>query len=107
MLSHATLLLAAVLAVPGQPAAAAPPAGNWKVIFPLQSDPTQALWLLKLEQKDGKWTATLLDSAQDVPKATVEDLKVDKERVRFTLKLPSQSITFEGRLPPDKDNRIL
>jgi hypothetical protein len=107
MLSHATLLLAAVLAVPGQPAAAPPPAGNWKVVFPLQSDPTQALWLLKLEHKDGKWTATILDSAQDVPKAAIENLKVDKDQLRFGLKLPSQTIQFEGRLPKDKETKIL
>jgi hypothetical protein len=106
MFSFPTLALAAALAAPAQ-APDASLAGNWKVMLPLQGDTPQALWLMKLEQKDGKWTGTVLESAQDVPKADLQNLTVEKDQVRFGLKLPNLTISFEGRLPKEKETKIL
>jgi len=83
------------------------PAGTWKVMLPLEKSLAgEALWLVKLEQKDGKWTGSVLASGATVRKATFEDLKVTKEAVRFSLKIPEQVFRFEFRLPAEQATTV-
>jgi hypothetical protein len=79
------------------------PAGTWKVVLPLEKNLAgEALWLVKLDNKDGKWTGSVLANGATVRKATFEDLKVTKEVVRFALKIPGQVFRFEFRLPAEQ-----
>jgi hypothetical protein len=100
------LLAALVLAVPGagRPADPAPPAGNWKVLLPMRpGDATQPLWIVKFEKKGDEWVGSVVAAGERVPKAALENLRVDKEALRFDLKLPTQVFRFEGKLPGGKD----
>jgi hypothetical protein len=99
------LLAGAVLALPAALLAADPPAGTYKVILPAQN-PNQALWLVKLELKDDKWVGTATPGPDVVP-AKIEDLKVERDMLRFSLNLGKGAFAFEGRVPKDKDAKIL
>src|SRR5260370_21521630 len=97
-------LLGGLLLVQAAPARAAdaPPAGNWKVVLPFQGG-TDALWLVKVEKKDGKWSGDVVGSRQDKLSATMGDFAVDGDVLRFTLKLKDFSIPFEGKAPKEGD----
>jgi hypothetical protein len=83
------------------------PGGTWKVLLPLEKNLAgEALWLVKLEKKDGKWTGNVLANGATVRKATFEDLKVTKETVRFALKIPQQVFRFEFRLPAEQATKL-
>lgn len=83
------------------------PAGNWKVLLPLEKNLAgEALWLVKLDTKDGKWTGSVLANGATVRKATFEDLKVTKDAVRFALKIPEQTFRFEFRLPGEQAAKL-
>jgi hypothetical protein len=99
----AGLLLACVAAAT---AADAPLAGTWKVVLPTQGG-TRAWWLVKFENKDDKWTAAVTAAGERVPKATVEDLKVTADTVRFTLKLPQGAFQFDARAPKENAAKVL
>lgn len=98
-------LCGTVLAVPSTASAAAEPlSGNWKlsVSVPGQNQTLQTLtlWLIKLQSRDGKWTGDVLASDEErVGKATLVDLKVGPELLRFMLKGQQLSVPFEGKLP--------
>jgi hypothetical protein len=83
----------------------APPAGNWKLSIPLSQN-GKALWLVNLDKKEGKWQGKVLSSAEGIPTATLEKLRVTKEQMAFTIKLPSQSFNFEFRLPTEKKPKL-
>src|SRR5579859_3406169 len=84
-----------------------PPAGTWKVTLPLNpKSADQALWLVKLERKDGKWNGRVLAQAEDFPETTLENLNVGKDTLRFTLKLPRQVFPFEFRLTGEKAAKL-
>ncbi len=100
MVRAATPLLAILLALTGlvvandnPPAAekakleAAPAAGNWKVSIPLIGG-NKPLWIVKIDQKDGKWTGEVSKS-EDVPPTTIEKLAVTGDSLSFNLKLAS------------------
>jgi hypothetical protein len=99
------LLIGALLAAPGAARAAEALAGNWKVTI-LNSDQPQTLWLIQLENKDGKWTGSVLAVAERVPKFTMEGLAVTSERVRFTLKTGDQAFTFDCK-PPKQGAKVV
>jgi hypothetical protein len=78
--------------------------GNWKMTPTGQG----ALWLINFESKDGKVTGSVVDHArQRVPPTTLEDLSLEGDRLRFTLKLQGQSLRFDGKVPAGDPKRIL
>lgn len=99
------LLVGALLLVPSRATTAEPLAGNWKVTI-LNPDQPQTLWLIQLEQKDGKWTGSVLAVPEPLPKFTLENLSLTPERLRFTLKTEGQSFTFDCR-PPKEGSKVI
>jgi hypothetical protein len=84
-----------------------PPAGTWKVTLPLNPNfADKALWLVKVERKEGKWNGRVLAHAEGFPETTLENLNVGKDTLRFTLKLPKQVFPFEFRLAGDKAAKL-
>lgn len=84
------------------------PAGTWKLVFAGGQGQPSAYWLVKFESKDGQWNGAVLDSAQGLPPGgVVQNVSVDAERLRFTLKFQGQNFTFEGKVPGDKNGKIL
>ncbi|MDW8266600.1 MAG: hypothetical protein RMJ52_14845 [Gemmataceae bacterium] len=77
--------------------AAARPNGTYKLTF--FSNGPQTPWLIRLETKDGKPAASVVSTEDGVPRTAVENLRLDGDRLRFDLKLPSQTFTFEGKVP--------
>jgi hypothetical protein len=108
MIRGAATLLAGVLLVSigAATAADAPLAGTWKVVLPMQGG-TRAWWLIKFDNKDDKWTAAITATGERVPKATVEDVRVAADAVRFTLKLPEGVFQFEAKPPKDDAAKVL
>jgi hypothetical protein len=103
----AGLVLALLATPPRATAADAPPlAGTWKVTLPLMQG-TRPLWLVKFENKDGKWEGAVTATGERLPKATLENLSVSKDLVRFNLKLPEGVFRFEARVPAGKADKIL
>jgi len=97
-----------VLPAAARAAEEAPPAGTYKVYLPLLQGGDKITWLLKLEGGPDKWTGKSLGNAQQVPPATVEDISMDKDTLRFALRLsPSTAIPFVCKLTRDKGARIL
>jgi hypothetical protein len=82
------------------------PAGTWKLSI-YQEGQLQTLWIIELKTKDGQWTGSVLASPGRMPKAKVEGLQVTDDVLRFTLKIESQQLTFEGKLPKEKGGKIL
>jgi hypothetical protein len=81
-------------------------AGNWKFsLWGAQGE--QTLWLLQLETKDGKWTGKVLDAADRIAAATLDDLKVTADQIRFTVKVQGNSIYFEGQVPKGPADKVL
>jgi hypothetical protein len=92
------LFVGMTLLIAGATRAADGPAdGNWKVTI-LNPDEPQTLWLVKLTNTDGKWTGSVLGTAEGLPKFTVEGLSVSGERIRFTLQGGQQSFSFDGKM---------
>jgi hypothetical protein len=123
--SAGALLAILVLALPGRAAAEAtkpvlgrvagaatttadaPPAGTYKVSLP-SAQGSRPLWLVKLESKDDKWTGAVTATATRVPPATLDNLTVAKDMLRFTLKVRDQGdFNFEGKLPANAEGKIL
>src|SRR6185437_8628759 len=102
-LALAGFLLAGMSAV--QAAEGTPPAGTWKLTLPLLKSGSDALWLVKMENKDGKWTGSVLASAEGRT-MTLEGLSVTKDMLRLSLKSPAQTIAFEFRLPANKSTKL-
>jgi hypothetical protein len=77
--------------------------GKWKVTVYIQDKP-QPLWILKLENKDGKWRCELAASHERIPASTISDFKTvkskdGKETLQFILKLGETNLAFEGAAP--------
>ncbi|HZT82438.1 MAG TPA: hypothetical protein VFA26_19575 [Gemmataceae bacterium] len=81
-------LCAAALAAPARAADAPPVAGNWKVkLFFPQNGAEITLWIVKVEDKDGKLQGEVLASTQ-VKNAKVESVQADARALRLTLAAP-------------------
>ncbi|HZY87566.1 MAG TPA: hypothetical protein VFE78_22195 [Gemmataceae bacterium] len=105
----ATLLagLALVLAAPAQAPEAPAPAGNWKVILPFnRSVGSRPLWLLRFEQKDGKWAGKVLGKDAQVQAATIDGVRVTGDTLRFNLKVGPDDYRFEGKVPKEKGAKL-
>jgi hypothetical protein len=94
------LFVGALFLVPDLATAADSLVGNWKVTI-LNPDQPQTLWLIQLEQKDGKCTGSVLAVPESLPKFTMEGLSLTPERLRFTLKTEGQAFTFDCKPPKD------
>jgi len=108
MLSALLLFIIVSVSRTAEPA----PAGTWKLSIYQESDrdgagQLQTLWIIDLKSKDGQWTGSVLASPGRMPKAKVEGLQVTDDTVRFTLKIESQQLAFEGKLPKEKGGKIL
>jgi hypothetical protein len=98
------LLAGALFMVAATARAADGPAGSWRLSAP----GSNLTLLLKFEEKGGKWSGTVLGSTLPVPKPpTVEDLAVTENSVRFVIRIQGRDFSFDGKLPPDKNGRIL
>jgi hypothetical protein len=95
------------LASPLVAADAAPPAGNWKFAF-LNQGRMVTLWIVKLEQKDGKWAGEVIATQEGAPPASaVEKLAIDGDKVAFSLVIQKQPFSFEGRIPKEAGKKVL
>jgi hypothetical protein len=105
------LLSVSLLATAGGAANDSPavPAGNWKIILPLETS-ARPMWLVQLKDKDGAWSGEVIGRSEEKPKApeaTLTGLTVTKDTVRFTLRTPVQLFHFEARLPKEAGAPIL
>jgi hypothetical protein len=98
------LLAGALFLVATTARAADGPAGSWRLSAP----GSNLTLLLKFEEKGGKWTGQVLGSTLPVPKPpTVEELAVNENSIRFVIRIQGRDFSFDGKLPPDKNGRIL
>jgi hypothetical protein len=81
----------------------APPAGAWKIV--IGNNSVRPLWLMKLESKDNKWTASVTQG-EKLPKTTVDKLSVDKDVLRFTLKVGKEALQVEAKVPKEGDKML-
>ena len=89
-----------------KPAESGPPAGTWKVYLPLlgkEGTGSQARYLVKFSQKDGKWSGSILSAAEGWPKATIEKVSVADKGIRFVIQIGKLSIACEAK--PAKDGK--
>src|SRR5262245_9436259 len=78
-------------------AVAKPPAGNWKVVLPLQTkDP---FWLLQFEQKDGRWAGKVLATGEEVPRSELAGVGLKEGVLSFSVKMGDNRIDFEIKVP--------
>jgi hypothetical protein len=97
-------MVGVALLIPGMARAAdAAPSGSWKVSVLFPGDSGQLFWLLKIESKEGKWTGTLVSTANARGKSTLSDLTFKDEMLRFTMKMEVRggtlTLLFEGKVP--------
>jgi hypothetical protein len=84
------------------------PAGTYKVLLPAIQPDKSPLWLIKIEEKDGKVVGSVLGKADQVPPAKLEKLGVEEQVLRFDLNLQmGPTIHFEYPLPKQKGVPIL
>jgi hypothetical protein len=95
------LLPAGLLRSQDAPAGAA---GTWKVGIPIQG--ATLTMLFKLQEKDGKWAGEFLGAAPPL-RATpaIQDVSVSGDRIRFTIQLGTQGLSFDGKLPAEKGGK--
>jgi hypothetical protein len=99
----AALLL--VVATSAGAADAPPLAGNWKIIV-AQEDSGRPFWLLKLENKDGKWSGDVTNFEGVVP-VKLQKLSVEKDTLHFTLVLDRGSLACEVKVPATPGDKLL
>ncbi len=84
------------------------PAGTYKILLPSLQQDNAPLWLIKIEDKDGKAVGSVLDKGSEVPPAKLENLRVEGQLLRFTLALEKgPPIRFECPLPKQKGAKFL
>jgi hypothetical protein len=86
-----------------------PPAGSWKVFLPMEQELAgRPLWLLKFENKDGKWEGSVLATGEGIVPPALENLTVGNQLLRFDLKITAQStFRFEINVPKEKAAKML
>jgi hypothetical protein len=80
-------------------AADVPPAGVWKIGI-YQEGVTQSGWIVELKSKDDQWTAIMIATHPDFPKAKLENIQVTGDILRFNFKI-DQNLAFEGKIPKE------
>src|SRR5439155_668679 len=97
----APLLTGLLLLTVSFPARAAdPPAGTWRVTFPVQTQRGErSLSLLMMfSESEGKWVADYLDADMNLPGEPSIDLTVKDDSVKFTFKFGPNSWSFDGKV---------
>ncbi len=96
------VLLALVRPVP----AAAPYAGTWALKV-LSGNQEINVWILKLEDKDGKPTVSVVAGlAQPFKDATVSHVSADGKALHFTLNARDTDFVITAQLPKDKTKNL-
>jgi hypothetical protein len=77
-------------------------AGNWKITI-YQQGQGETPWLLKIEQKDGKWTGSCLSAlSEELLKASrLGKFELKGEQLRFTVNIEEDSLQFDIKVPKD------
>lgn len=87
-----------------KPADPPAPAGVWKLSLPVvrgnESSPAPQ-WLVKLEQKDGKWAGSVVAGSLGWDKTTLENLTVADGLVKFQMKTPKLALPCEVKVGKD------
>src|SRR5262245_53708695 len=97
----APLLTGLLLLTTSLPARAAdPPAGTWRITFPVQTRQGERnlSLLMMFSESDGKWVADYLDADMGLPGEPAVDLTVNKESVKFTFKFGPNNWSFDGKV---------
>src|SRR5262245_58151505 len=72
-------------------------AGNWKIII-VEGDSSRPLWLLKLDNKDGKWSGSITSAPEVVP-VKVQNINVGKDVMHFSLISEKAKFACEVKVP--------
>ena len=85
----------------------APAEQNYKVFMPfLIREANAPVWLVQLKLSADKASVEVLASANQMPKATFENVSVKDGTISFDLKSKQGIFKFEGTLPKDKKEKI-
>lgn len=75
-------------------------AGNWKMPLPVQRG--EVLVLFTLAEKDGKWSAEILDTTRDLGPLVITKVVVDGNAIKFALGTKGEeNLSFDGLLSKD------
>lgn len=86
----------------------APAEQNYKVFMPfLIREANAPVWLVQLKLGADKASGEVIASANQMPKATFENVVVKDCTIAFDLKSKQGTFKFEGNLPKDKKDKIL
>src|SRR5262245_8344827 len=99
-----TVSLFVVAAITMSVTAAENPAGSWRMTMDLGGG-RSVTFSIQLEKTDKGWAGKFL-GATDTLTASVQDVKVDGDRLRFGIKLDEQVLSFDGKVPPAAGQRI-
>jgi hypothetical protein len=115
-----TLITAFLLLLPTAPQAQekgeekasnpAAPAGVWKLTLPMvRGDDRGGMptWLVRFEEKEGKWTGSILAAAPGWTKTSMEKLTVSGGMVRFQLKSSGMSLPCDVKVGKDSKSTKL
>jgi hypothetical protein len=85
-------------------------AGTWKLTILAkigdEGEEKATVWLLRFENQEGKWSGKVLSTAEGYPKATLQDLAITAEAIRFSLKTAQGTFAFDG-LPPKEGTKAV
>lgn len=103
----ATTLALAVLVLPLHAADDGPLAtGNWKISF-LNRGRMVTIWIIKFDNKGGKWTADVLATAEGgPPKAQIDKIEVKDGQVSFNIVIDKENLSFEGKIPKEAGQKL-
>src|SRR5262249_20314230 len=70
-------------------------AGNWALTRPGEGS---ILWLIRIENKEGAYSVSVLDTAQQIGTTELADFKTSANRIEFVLRLRGNSFPVEAVL---------
>lgn len=88
------------------PAADPFPAGTWRMV--VEDNGAVTALLLRLDKKDAEWAGTLIGSVGPIGanakpmSGTIDGVRLNGERLQFTLKLEGAQLKFDGRAQAGK-----
>ncbi len=88
------------------PAVAKAPAGNWKVVLPLQAS-KDPFWLVQFEQKDGRWAGKVLATGEEVPRSELTGVGFKDGVLSFSVKTGDNRLEFEFKVPSADATKLL
>jgi hypothetical protein len=81
------------------------PAGSWRMTVDLGGG-RSVTFALAFEKTDKGWIGKYLGATDPLEKATVQDVKLDGDRLRFGIKLDEQVLGFDGKVSAGNRQRI-